>query len=290
MDLRQLQYFLTVVESGGFTRAASRLHISQPAISLAVRQLEQRLGIVLLERRDRQVRPTPAGERLVEHARDILSRIAKAEQSVRTGDACELQTIRIGVPVLIGSSWLPAIISQFVEEYPRVRLTILPMGAREAEQRVASGELDLGIVSDRQKSAQVDLIHLFDVEMGAAMAANHDMASAPAVRWADFLAQPLILLPRGSHQREQVEMEAIRRRVAINLAAETAVLPVLKALLNVGRAVGTLLTSSLSPNDNLVVRSFEEPVRIRVSACTLRGRDRSGLLGQLLEHMTGRVP
>lgn len=288
MDLRQLQYLLAVVESGGFTRAASRLHVSQPAISLAIQQLEQRLGVRLLERRDRQVRTTPAGDRLVAHAREILSRVALAEQAARQGEAPEPQPIRIGVPVLIGSTWLPDVIAQFVEAHPDIRPTVLPMGAREVERRVAAGDIDVGIVSDYQASAHIELRHLFDAEMGVAMSADHPMATLVRVAWADFLVQPLVLLPRGYHQRERVEAEAVRRKRQLNVVAESDLLPVLKALLARGAGIGTLLTTSASASDSVVVRPFETPVLIKVSTCVRRGQEQLPPTRALLDYLGAR--
>src|SRR6185295_14898011 len=142
MDLRQLRYFLAVADRGSFTRAAAALHVSQPALSLAIGKLEDELGARLFDRGDRFVRATTAGERLIGHARTVLDEAAKARAAVR--DESGPTTLRMAVPALMAGAWLPGAVAEFLDANRDMRLDLTVAGARTVEAGVAEGAFDLG--------------------------------------------------------------------------------------------------------------------------------------------------
>lgn len=288
MDLRQLRYFLAVADRGSFTRAAGALHVSQPALSLAIGKLEDDLGVRLFERGDRFVRPTEAGERLIGHARGLLEAADRARESVGAPGPA-VSTLRLGAPALLASAWLPSVLAMFVERRPDVRLQVTVAGARIVEAGVATGELDLGLISEYQPSGQVEATPLFEAVLGACVAEAHPLAGKALVTWPEFLAQPLVLFPRGYYQRDLVEAQAGRRRVILDAAAETDSIPLLKAILRLGKAAGLLMPMAVSAGEGLAVVPFDAPARLRIAACRRRGESRQAV-GDLLAHLVERSP
>ncbi len=288
MDLRQLRYFLAVADRGSFTRAAAALHVSQPALSLAIGKLENDLGTRLFDRGDRFVRATEAGERLIDHARTLLEAADRARASVAPA-ATPVSIVRLGAPALLASAWLPGALAAFLEARSDVRLQVTVAGARIVEAQVAAGDLDLGLISEYQPSSQVEVTPLFEAALGACVANGHPLAGKTSLTWPDFLAQPLVLFPRGYYQRDLTEAQATRRRAALDVVAETDAIPLLKAILRLGRAAGLLMPMAVSAGEGLTVVPFDTPATLRISACRRKGEGRAAI-ADLLAHLVASAP
>lgn len=146
MDLRQLRYFNALAETLNFHRAAERLHISQPPLTVAIRKLEEDLGVALFERDPRGVRLTTAGLAAVVPAREALAAAEKVREAVRQGAAGLRGRLSIG---FIGSAigeLLPRIVSPFRHAYPEVELALEEMNSVEIVRAIAARRLDVGLV------------------------------------------------------------------------------------------------------------------------------------------------
>lgn len=146
VDLRQLRYFNALAETLNFHRAAERLHISQPPLTVAIRKLEEDLGVALFERDPRGVRLTAAGLAAVGPAREALAAAEKVRDAVRQGAAGRRGRLSIG---FIGSAigdLLPRIISPFRRAYPEVELGLEEMNSVEIVRAIAGRRLDIGLV------------------------------------------------------------------------------------------------------------------------------------------------
>lgn len=146
MDLRQLRYFNALAETLNFHRAAERLHISQPPLTVAIRKLEEDLGVALFERDPRGVRLTAAGLAAVGPAREALASAEKVREAVRQGAVGRRGRLSIG---FIGSAigeLLPRIVSPFREAYPEVELALQEMNSVEIVRAIATRRLDVGLV------------------------------------------------------------------------------------------------------------------------------------------------
>lgn len=146
MDLRQLRYFNALAETLNFHRAAERLHISQPPLTVAIRKLEEELGVALFERNPRGVRLTTAGLAAVTPAREALAAAEKVREAVRQGAAGLRGRLSIG---FIGSAigeLMPRIVSPFRHAYPEVELALEEMNSVEIVRAIAGRRLDIGLV------------------------------------------------------------------------------------------------------------------------------------------------
>lgn len=146
MDLRQLRYFNALADTLNFHRAAERLHISQPPLTVAIRKLEDELGVALFERDPRGVRLTTAGLAAVAPAREALAAAEKVREAVRQGAAGLRGRLSVG---FIGSAigeLLPRIVSPFRQAYPEVELALEEMNSVEIVRAIAARRLDIGLV------------------------------------------------------------------------------------------------------------------------------------------------
>ncbi len=142
LDPLLLRSFVAIVDSGSFTRAGERVHLTQSTISQQMRRLEQQLGCSLLDRSGRQVVTTAEGEKLLGLARSILALLARAEEQVAEAS---LQ-LSLGVPEDFAAGAIAPVLAAFARDYPQVRLEVHSGLSHEIWQRFEAGELDLALV------------------------------------------------------------------------------------------------------------------------------------------------
>lgn len=146
MDLRQLRYFVAIVEQGSFSRAASVLNVAQPALSLHVRNMEAHLGTQLLCRGPRGVVPTEAGEILLRHARIILNQLAIAEEQVRGGIAEPAGPVRLGLPGTIAEIVSVPLFVAAQQRFPKVQLRLAEAMSGFVTEWLIDGRIDLALI------------------------------------------------------------------------------------------------------------------------------------------------
>jgi DNA-binding transcriptional LysR family regulator len=156
MDIRIIHYFLSVYEEGSFTKAAERMHVVQPALSMQIRNLEEELGTVLFERNARGVAPTIAGRRFYELTLPIARNIAFAKQEILDlvqGDRVS-GSLRIGLPPSVCLGVLGKVLTQFCCQYPNVDVEVVEAYSRMLTEQVHDGSLDvaLGAMPTEQSS------------------------------------------------------------------------------------------------------------------------------------------
>ncbi|GGW55005.1 LysR family transcriptional regulator [Streptomyces lucensis JCM 4490] len=230
MELRQLRYFVTVVEEGGFTRAAGRLHLSQPGLSAQISQLEKEVGQPLLDRSNRSVTPTEVGRAVLPHARAAL---AAAEAVRQTVDAYTgLLRGRVTLGLVSGATGhtfdIAALLADFHDDHPSVDLALTEDTTERMQAALLAGELDLAVLgpADAVPPPGVAFRTVIDVPLVAAVAPGvpfFDRIDGTSVPLADLRDRPLICLPHGTGVRAALErgcsQAGFRPRVAFEAAA-----------------------------------------------------------------------
>lgn len=196
MELRQLTYFSVVAEELHFGRAAERLHISQPPLSVQIRKLEQELGTPLLLRSTRRVELTPAGAELQARLAQLLPLLHEAVgglDEVRSGARGRLTA---GFVSSASYTLLPASVRRFRTERPQVELRLVPLTSAEQLERIQEGVLDVAIVRDPSRDIPFHRIPLRSERLVACMAADHPLAARARIHPAELLDSPFIGYPR----------------------------------------------------------------------------------------------
>lgn len=151
MELRHLRYFVAVAEELNFTRAAERLHIGQPPLSMQIRDLESEIGVTLFTRNRRKVELTEAGLRFLEHARAILDRSREAAEEARRAARGEVGQLRVGfTSSLPFTTTLSELLYRYRRRYPQVALQLREMFSIEQFEALAAGRIDVGFVRYRE--------------------------------------------------------------------------------------------------------------------------------------------
>lgn len=160
MDLRQLEYFLHVANTLNITHAASRAHVSQPALSRQIRLLEQEFGIKLFKRRVRGVVLTEAGKRLVGRTRILLANAAQIKSEMMSSGDEPVGTVRLGASNSLTHILTAAVVARFHQLYPNVTVQVAESTSMHIREAVVSDRADLALFSDRESFAGLSKIGL----------------------------------------------------------------------------------------------------------------------------------
>src|SRR5262245_5369323 len=156
LDLDQLQTFITISDTGSFTKAADEVHRTQSAVSMQMRRLEERIGKPLFEKDGRLNRLTEEGEKLLAYARRMMH--LNRETLAAFDDRALEGTVRIGIPDDYADRFLPEIMARFVRSNPRVELTVVCEPTPGLVEHLKRGNLDLSNVTHNDSSAQSEVV------------------------------------------------------------------------------------------------------------------------------------
>ncbi len=207
MDTRQLAAFCAVVERKSFSQAAERLGVTQPAVSLQIRSLEQRLGRQLLDRSGRRVEPTEAGLRLYASAQRLLALEDQLLEDVVGDEEGELTgTLELGASTGPGGAVVPVLLCQFQELNPEVRVRLAVSDTQTVVAQVAERELELGVVGAARRHRGVVFEPFFRDEVVLACPAGHRFAGK-TVTLDDLRTERVLVMQEGAGVRQVIEDE-----------------------------------------------------------------------------------
>lgn len=276
MTLTDLRYLVALARERHFGRAAERCHVSQPTLSVAIKKVEEELGVQLFERSATEVKITSVGRRIVQQAEKVLVEAALLPEIAAAGKDPLLGPLRIGAIYTIGPYLLPRLIPRMREHAPRMPLVIQENFTHVLVEQLKRGELDVVILSLPFEEAGVVAQPLYDEPFRVLLPAGHPWASAPFIE-ADKLADDqLLLLGAGNCFRDQVlEVCPQCRNVGgLQRTLEGSSLETIRHMVASGLGV-TILPSSaadeLQENNPLVaVRPFADPEPTRRVALAWR--------------------
>jgi DNA-binding transcriptional LysR family regulator len=200
IDLKQLRYFLAVAEEKSFSRAAERLHISQPPLSQQIMKLEAELGVRLFTRTTRSFELTVAGKALMLEAAELLGKMRMTIDTIRQIDRGEVGRLRVGI---VGSAmWgpIPGLLEQFQSQYPRVTWTIHELGPNDQWEALRAKQIDVGfwreprIEADVLKQANLRQDLCFRENVCVAINEKHPLAREETIELLDIAKEPMLTL------------------------------------------------------------------------------------------------
>ncbi len=205
ITIRQLRCFEAVIACGNFSRAAERLNTSQPALSQAMRELEQVLGVKLFDRTTRRVELTVAGQVFRETALDGLAGIERAVQLLQDMANLRAGHVRIAAPPLLAATIIPRIVTEVRALHPELAVSIEDVGTDSVAQRVRSSPVTLGIGTFNPDEEGLSVTTLARDRLHVFAAGSHDLASTDAVTWEQLADEAIVTMSRGSELRRLVE-------------------------------------------------------------------------------------
>jgi len=261
MTLIELRYLVAVAETQHFGRAAARFKVSQPTLSMAVRNLEQDLGLLIFERSKNGIRATDAGAGIISQARQVLAQadlietLAQADKDQLNGE------FKLGAIPSLAPYLLPQLIPQMRLLASGLRLAFHEANAVDLGAKLKNGELDAILVSQPFTQVEVVTQELYREPLMAVMPPNHPLAAKKQVTGDDLLGQPFIHLQSGHCLREQILAWCPQLSAADN-KLETSSLETLRHMIAIGLGVSILpssaAVSSVYANHSLTARPLQQ--------------------------------
>ncbi|WP_428035776.1 LysR family transcriptional regulator [Amphritea sp.] len=265
MDIRSLRCFHTVAREANFTRAAEKLHLAQPAVSMSIKRLEDQLGLTLFHRNERRITLTDEGERLLLHAEKILQAVADAELEMQELTGLTRGQVRVGIPSMLGSYYLPELLMGFRHSFPALQLSVVEGGTTHIRQQIEKGDLDIGIVVDRGESDELESVHLMQVETLVCVSPDHPFARQTSISYQAFLDEELVLFKEGFFHRQVTEQLAKKYHVTPKISFETNLIPLIQSVVRHGFGISALLRPAIDDARDLVGIPFDDPLLFNLS-------------------------
>jgi DNA-binding transcriptional LysR family regulator len=296
MEIRQLESFRSVVREGSFTAAAKRLHMTQPAVSLHIKALEEELGARLLERDARGVRLTPAGTALLAATDTALASLAEGVRRIEEIRAPERGTVVLACGDTVALHLLPPVLTAFRRAHAQAEVHVKNHGSQAILDLVLNREADVGIVTrppwiDPALWSRV----VMEDPLCLALPRDHPLAKEEKVALRALDGEPAVLLAKPAETRSLIDRGLRDAGVELTVVMESGNLEVVKAYVAGGLGLAIVPEMALTPADRrrLVVRPLPAGFPARRIA-VVRRRDRqpgllaADLLRLLAEHFRAR--
>ena len=287
MELRHLRYFVAVAEEKSFNKAAARLYISQPPLSRQIKQLEEEVGVMLIDRDNRPLKLTEAGEFFYDHAVQILAKSDKLK-TMTMRKANFDNSISIGFVSSILYGILPKIIARFRACYPNIEIKLQELNSWEQTQALTEGKIDVGFGRMLFEDASIRRILLREESLVVAVPREHDLAKEQnrVVNLMDLTNEKLILYPTGPRPSfiDYVLELFESRNLKANYFTEVRELHVALGLVAAGEGL-TIVPKTLEHlrSQEVIYIPFENDLLTSPIIMSVRHFDKSELLKTLLE-------
>lgn len=291
MDLNQLQTFLILAEEGHMTRAAGRLHLTQPAVSVQLSRLEEDLGYVLFDRTSKGLVLTEAGETFRVYAEQALGRLEDGRTALEEIAGLKHGSLSIGGGATATTYLLPPLLGKFHEDYPGIRFFVREQPSQSVVDDVLQGRLDLGVVtlpiktpSGNVGATKLEIEHWVDDELRLLVPHNHRLVGRKDFRWEELNGEALVLFEAGSAVRGLIDYRINEAGIDVNIVMELRSIESIKQM--VAQGIGSAFVSqyALRSGDKSLACA-EDPIRRQLAVMYRSDRSQSASARAFLKMM-----
>jgi LysR family transcriptional regulator, carnitine catabolism transcriptional activator len=243
MTLKQLQAFLAVARTQSFAEACNLVHLSQPALSLAIKNLEDDLGGRLFARTTRTLSLTSEGQAFMPIASRLVTDWSEAQRQMQQRFAMQLGTVELASMPSFASTLLPQALLRYKQRYPRIRIEVQDVVAETLVNMVLQGRIELGVSFEPGNHSELDFYPLFNDSFVAVLPPDHALAAnADSIEWQQLLQSDFVMLQRPSRLRSLIEEQLAEHGMQASVVFEA------HQLATVGQMVATGLGVSVVPS------------------------------------------
>jgi LysR family transcriptional regulator, regulator for metE and metH len=289
LEVRHLELVDAIHTEHSITRASTRLHLTQSALSHQLKNLEERLGTPLFERNGRTMRITPAGERVLESAALVLGELRAAEDEISSLAASPRGSVRLATQCYTCYWWLPRLLRSFNREFPNVEVAIELEATRRPVEALLAGKLDLAITNRKVSDRRLRYRLLFEDELVAVLPKEHRLAKEPFVPLEAFAQETLILhnpaSENGFMQKILYPAGHLPKRVMVVQLTE-AIIELVRSQMGISVLAKWAITEQLGRREVISARIGKLGVHRQWYAVTVAGRRKpkyvDGLISMLV--------
>ena len=274
-SLRQLQVFRSVYQLRKISAAAEQLALTQSAVSMVLKQMEEGFGIRLFERTTRSLRPTPAADEALVAIERILRDVEHLGAGLRDLSALRRGSVSVAVTPTLGEIVLPAALERFRRAHPGIRVVVDDCSPEQFIARITGEQVDLGIGTPEEAAADVDTWPLISDQLAVVCRSDHALAGKSSVRWSDLQGQPIITVRPGYGIRPLIDRSAAAAGVVLEVAAEVSYLSTAVWMVAAGQGVAIMPSAYARESQarQLVVHKLTRPrVSRDIAIVAKRGR------------------
>lgn len=259
LEIRQLEYFLTVGRAGSFTRAAERLYVSQPAVTNAVRSLEEELGIQLFDRSQRLAALTSEGRIFFEHAERIMHGIRSTIAEIDTLKNLSGGHLSLGLTALGGMTDVSEVLGDFAASYADIAVHLTEASSKSLEQLLLADKLDLAVLIRPPDSAALSFIGLPPQEIVLVCGRRHRLRRSNSVALSGLTDEKLLIFPSATYR--EILVEAFAKADGLpQIKLESGHVQTLKSMAAAGLGITLLPESLVEGEDSLALVPLSPPL------------------------------
>lgn len=292
MDLHQIEIFCSLVKFRSFSKAAETLFLTQPTVSSHIKNLEEDLGVQLIDRIGKRIVPTEAGEVLYRHGQKLLSLRDHARQEIEAITGTLGGILKIGGSTIPGAYILPSFVGAFKKKHPIASIQLMIDDSAKVTEAVLNGELQIGVVGARTADSQLETHAFLKDELVVAVPPDHAWARKKTIPVEALTHEPFLLREKGSGTRRIMEERLTKsgfspaqlKAVAV-MGSSDAVRQSVKAGLGVSILSIRALKDDLEAGRLAAVRVKGVPMERNFSIILLKGKSRSPLCKAFLDFL-----
>ncbi len=274
ITLRQLEYLTTLAELRSFHKAASACHVSQPALSTQIKQLEDQLGLKLLERNQRMVLVTLAGEEIVRCAHKVLNGANDLIEAAQILTLPMSGTLRLGVIPTIAPYFLPRVLPKVRKLFPDLRLLLYEEKTDVLVKQLHEGRLDLALLALGVELGNLETMDLFQDRFLLALPGQHPLAKKELVQQTDLFDQEVLLLEDGHCLRDQVwpvcESGGAHELGDFRASSLSTLTQMVSSRVGITLLPEMSLNVEIGRSEHIELRRFQKPEPFRIIGLTWR--------------------
>jgi DNA-binding transcriptional LysR family regulator len=240
LDSRQLNAFVTLIQTGSFTETARRLCLSQSAISHSIRALESDIGCRLLTKMGKTIAPTQAGEALLRHAKVGLGELAIARQELEKLKNWKVRRLRLGAGSLVNCRILPTVLVELRRRHPHLVVTVKTVHPSRQTEDLRNGELDFVISEEHAPHSEMEFTPLFESPFQIVLPPTHRWVAQQQIPRDELFVEPCVLPERLSPTGKLIERYFSRDKKTLNSVMEVDNLDTIKEMVKAGMGIGIL--------------------------------------------------
>jgi len=264
MNLKRLHYFCTLVDFGNYTKAAEHIGIAQPALSIAIKKLEQELDLKLINRTEKNALLTAEGKVLYSSAKNLLAQAKQVELELQEMNDLTRGAIRFGVSAMMGSYYFPEVLTSFKQDYPNIKIVLVDQGTSSLEKMLLNGELDLALIRADKDNVQLSYAGIIEEEIVAGLSTAHPLAKQHSLTLEQFCQQPLVLFHEGYFLREAVSDYSRESQINLDIRLESNLIELQKSMVKNEVGITTCLSMILQDEGDLVAIPFIPKIDLKL--------------------------